>query len=354
MRIKKIVSVLILVLSVLLLVGCDFGKLLESKTRTTVTESPTTVVTTTKENVTTTTTEAVTTTEKVTTQAPVTTTEKVTTAPVVTTTAPITSVTIWQTTTTANYSSVWTTPLTDKLSLDNISDYYKTFDYNCITTYSGVDLITYVQSFIKKMPYMASQSYGSIRYDYYRSDASLTDSSKVVLFYCQEEIAAKWDGNKWNREHVFCQSTGGFGTNVDVGYDLHHVRPTDAVVNSTRNNNPYGTVSVHNSSTEVHARYTPNQSLAGWLKDGVFEPLDSVKGDVARICFYVSVCYYMRYSNIELSKIVSDKTLKTILEWNKLDPVDALEAQRNNVAYELQGNRNIFIDYPELADVIWG
>ena len=110
----------------------------------------------------------------------------------------------------------------------------------------------------------------------------------------------------------------------------------------------------HNSSTEVYARYTPEKKLSGWLEGGVFEPLDSVKGDVARICFYVSVCYYMRYSNIQLANIVSDKSFKTILEWNKLDPVDALEAQRNNVAYELQGNRNIFIDYPELADVIWG
>ena len=354
MRIKKIVSVLILILSVFLLVGCDFGKLLESKPRftSTTTETPTSVATTTE--TVTTTTENVTAAPTTTTQEPVTTTAPTTTtAPVVTTNAPTTSVTIWQTTTVSELT-VWNTPLTDTLSLTNIEKYYKTFDYDCVSTYSGVDLIRYVQNYIKRMPGISSQSYGSIRYDYYRSDASLTDTSKVVLFYCQEEIPANWDGNKWNREHVYCQSTGGFGTNVDVGYDLHHVRPSDAVVNSTRNNNPYGNVSTHNSSTEVHARYTPNQSLAGWLQNGVFEPLDSVKGDVARICFYVSVCYYMRYNNIELKNIVSDKTLKTILEWNKLDPVDALEAQRNNVAYELQGNRNIFIDYPELADYIWG
>ena len=83
-----------------------------------------------------------------------------TTAPVVTTNAPTTSVTIWQTTTVSELT-VWNTPLTDTLSLTNIEKYYKTFDYDCVSTYSGVDLITYVQSYIKRMPGISSQSYGS-------------------------------------------------------------------------------------------------------------------------------------------------------------------------------------------------
>lgn len=314
MKIKRVLSLFILVLSLTLLTGCHFNELLISKTKTYNTgENPTTTV------------------------------------------SPTQSITNGDDTTSGDeITSIWTSPLKDELSLSNIEKYYKTFDYTCTDTKTGTDLINYIKSFISVMPGISSQSYDSIRYDYYESDASLTDSSKVVLFYCQEEVPAKWNGSTWNREHVYCQSTGGFGTKVDVGYDLHHVRPSDAVVNSTRNNNPYGNVTNHNSSTEVYARYTPEKKLSGWLEGGVFEPLDSVKGDVARICFYVSVCYYMRYSNIQLANIVSDKTFKTILEWNKLDPVDALEAQRNNVAYELQGNRNIFIDYPELADVIWG
>ena len=353
MKTKRILSILILLLSVFMLVGCDLGSLLKSQTRTYPTKE---VQTTTKSDVTT---AEVTTTESIITTNPIVTTAKpvVTTSPIVTTDSITTSVTIWHNTTTApEINQVWTTPLTDALSLSNIETYYSNFDYSCIDTLEGVNLIKYIQTFLLKMPGMASQTYGTLRSTLLDSDRSLTDSSKIILFYSRDEIPAKWDqGKTWNREHVFCKSLGGFDYEKDaVGHDIHHVRPTDSVVNSTRNNSPYGVVANHNDSTAVYARYSENQSLAGWSYGDVFEPIDSVKGDVARICFYVSVCYYMKCGNIELKNVVSDKTLATILAWNKLDPVDEYEAQRNNVGYEIQGNRNIFIDYPDLADVIWG
>ena len=80
----------------------------------------------------------------------------------------------------------------------------------------------------------------------------------------------------------------------------------------------------------------------------VFEPVDDVKGDVARIVFYYSVMY-----GYDLSIIVSDDTFSEILEWNRIDPVCDVEINRNNQVFNIQGNRNIFIDYPELADIIW-
>ena len=43
-----------------------------------------------------------------------------------------------------------------------------------------------------------------------------------------------------------------------------------------------------------------------------------------------------------------------LLEWNRLDPVDEWEMERNNETAKIQGNRNPFIDHPELADIIWG
>ncbi len=366
MKIRKILSVLTLLLSVFLLASCGKTEAPQTKAPTTTTTQPATQAPTTTTQIVTTddvtavepiisSTPAQTTTTTITTTTPITTTAPVvTTSPVVTTAPVTTSVTIWQTT--ASYdSSVWTTPLTDTLSLENIEEYYEDFDYNCINTLSGVNLIKYIQSYILVMPGMASQSYGKLRQTLLEADASLTNSGKIVLFYCRDEIEAKWDSGKtWNREHVFCKSLGGFDYERDaVGYDIHHVRPSDQVVNSTRNNSPYGVVP-HTNSTAVYARYTAEKSLAGWSQNDVYEPLDCVKGDVARICFYVSVCYYMKCGGIELSKIVDDKTFATILAWNKLDPVDEYEAQRNNYGYDLQGNRNIFIDYPELADIIWG
>lgn len=343
MKLRKILSVLILLMSLFLLASCS--KKTEANVTTTVTTQATT-------------TETPTTTQNNITQAPLTqpgvTTNVVTEEPIITTQAPTTSVTIWQTTA-PEVSSVWTTPLTDTLSLANIAEYYEDFDYDCITKYSGVNLIKYLQSYLIIMPGIASQSYGKLRQTLLDSDASLTNTGKIVLFYCRDEVDAKWDsGATWNREHVYCKSIGGFDYEKDaVGYDIHHVRPSDTVVNSTRNNSPYGVVQ-HTSKTEVYARYTAEKSLAGWSQNDVYEPLDCVKGDVARICFYVAVTYYMKCGGIELSKIVDDKTFATILEWNRMDPVDEYEALRNNVGYDIQGNRNIFIDYPELADIIWG
>ncbi len=45
--------------------------------------------------------------------------------------------------------------------------------------------------------------------------------------------------------------------------------------------------------------------------------------------------------------------LSTLLEWNNAVPVDEFEIQRNNRIYEYQGNRNPFIDYPELANKVF-
>ena len=108
---------------------------------------------------------------------------------------------------------------------------------------------------------------------------------------------------------------------------LHHIRPETPSVNSSRGNKAFGT------------------------KSGQYLPVDEAKGDVARILFYLLT----RYSESDSYKITAvAESMEMLLEWNKLDPVDALEKQRNRVCEDIQKNRNPFIDYPELADRIWG
>jgi hypothetical protein len=46
--------------------------------------------------------------------------------------------------------------------------------------------------------------------------------------------------------------------------------------------------------------------------------------------------------------------LSDLLAWNASDPVDAFEMNRNEVIYDFQGNRNPFVDHPELAEHLWG
>lgn len=168
-------------------------------------------------------------------------------------------------------------------------------------------------------------------YDQLRTDLATTDKGSsdntIICFYCRKEMAATWDGGKtWNREHVWPQSLGWFSTTM-AGADIHHLRPCHQSENSSRGNTPYGTSS------------------------GYYEPKDEVKGDVARILFYM----YTRYQEADRYPLNTVcESFEMLLLWNEADPVDALEIQRNEQGYSIQGNRNPFIDYPAYADYIWG
>ena len=45
--------------------------------------------------------------------------------------------------------------------------------------------------------------------------------------------------------------------------------------------------------------------------------------------------------------------LNMLFEWHQDDPVSEKEIDRNNEVYEIQNNRNPFIDVPFYADLIW-
>ena len=96
----------------------------------------------------------------------------------------------------------------------------------------------------------------------------------------------------------------------------------------------------------------------------VFEPDDEYKGDFARIYFYMVTCYKSDVSNwpgsdqLDYSdngyKAFSDWSLQLLMEWHRADPVSPKEISRNNAVYDKQGNRNPYVDHPELAEYIWG
>ena len=174
------------------------------------------------------------------------------------------------------------------------------------------------------------------------SDAYAGSSSKIVDFYSSETYSGTWDsGSTWNREHVWCQSLGTFTTS-NCGSDLHHLRPTDPKLNSTRNNLPFGEV-----SGSYKTATSNSGKVGGYYNSTCFEPLDAVKGDVARILLYC----YVRWGESNLSDLISTTDL---LNWMKQDPVDTYEMGRNDVVQGIQGNRNVFIDYPEYAWLIFG
>ena len=188
--------------------------------------------------------------------------------------------------------------------------------------------------------------YSSLNDILYITDRSLKDSSKITLLYNHKDVKGAWDGgNTYNKEHVWPQSTG-WDKSTTAGADVHHLRPEDPTLNSTRGNLPYGEV-----TNGKEAKMKTGEGSGCYFGNGYFEPHDISKGDVARIIFYLLT----RYSDADNKRITSvAKSMEMLLEWNALDPVDDLEKQRNKEGEKKQGNRNPFIDYPELANKIWG
>ena len=160
------------------------------------------------------------------------------------------------------------------------------------------------------------------------SDAE--DNKRTVLLLYTSYTATRGQWNGWNREHVWPQSHGGNDDGLDIGdklggADLHHVRPSDAGVNSSRGNKPYG-----ESGSNPTPKTGTNPAvgyLGGTYNDTYFEPNDNVKGDVARIVLYVWVRWGSDWGAEDKNNPFNSVTevfesVDLLLEWCELDPVD--------------------------------
>ena len=254
---------------------------------------------------------------------------------------------------------------------DAATDYYA-----AITATGGNDLLGQVHDLITTT-HTKYTSYDDCKNPTYVKKTDPGTDGQLMEFYAQANLSSTWQSGAvgtWNREHVWCQSlsNGMWGTSGG-GSDLHHIRPTESRVNSTRGNNRYGKA---NNGKEAWYKDASGASiaLAGYyVGNTIFEPLDNVKGDVARIVMYVYT-HYNSYGNVngttngngssnyfgklQFSSIMyansESAAIELLLQWNALDPVDEIETTRNDAVYAIQGNRNPFIDHPEYADAIWG
>src|SRR5665647_533796 len=186
------------------------------------------------------------------------------------------------------------------------------------------------------------------------------DSSVVDMY---SNTVRKFNGfsavNGMHIEHSLPKSWWG-GLNNNAYKDLFHLYPADAITNITKSNLPLGEVTgtptLDNGVTKIGANgfetaYTEN----------CFEPADEFKGDFARSYFYISTIYE-NFAPLWQSPMMNNNTypvwkpwaLDLLLKWHHQDPVSPKELARIEAIYNLQGNRNPFIDYPDLVDYIWG
>ena len=231
--------------------------------------------------------------------------------------------------------------------------------YDSLEGKSGPALKQAIQDIIANPTVVHAHNYGDMIEILKNADQNPKNSNEVWLMYVEQsrsKLEFQDTGistGKWNREHIYPQSRGGYAdgtlsipdgknvwltTNADdilAGHaDAHHLRAEDAAENTSRSNKDYGLTGYNG----------PSGTKSSW------------KGDVARSVFYMAVRYNaLSVVNGDIADTVGQLgDLASLLTWNALDPSDDFEMNRNNYIYTWQVNRNPFIDYPELANYIWG
>lgn len=239
-------------------------------------------------------------------------------------------------------------------------NYYNNFDFAAAGGMNGA-LRTALTSWIKPKGFFtySGSGTGTLSEELQEADQDPNNSNNMVIFYTRDSIgkAAAGSGTSmvWNREHVWCQSlsNGNWGESQG-GTDLLHLRPDYASTNSSRSNTPYGDINKSNPKyyDPVQKKVVNDSSkmLFGYSNGTWFEPLDCVKGDVARIVMYIWTTYtgWSGYSALNITSVF--QSYDTLLKWHTMDRPDALEGHRNDyVQSTKQKNRNPFVDHPELA-----
>ncbi len=181
--------------------------------------------------------------------------------------------------------------------------------------------------------------------------------------------SANAEGLGWNREHMLPQSS--FNSNYPMYSDLFFVIPTDARINQLRSNYPYGIGGTTNYHSFTNGSKINNCAIPGATYTGrVYEPVNEFKGDIARSLLYFAVRYEGKLGSFNYNtstnpasdqnpfngteeKAFENWYIAMLLQWHNQDPVSQREIDRNNAVYNLQKNRNPFVDHPEWVNMIW-
>jgi uncharacterized protein len=202
-------------------------------------------------------------------------------------------------------------------------------------------------------------TYDALKTHYKKTDADPENINNILMFYTGTPRKFTTDYSpgdlQINREHVWPQSKYGPNNARPGPYaDLHHVRPIDGPLNSSRGNDDFGVVT---GGTVARESGIDTDCLRG---GGLFYPGPLYRGIVARNVFYVAMRYGPESSfNLQLVDRVTSTgeyslgVISDLLAWNEEYPISDIEIRINEETFNIQGNRNPFIDHPELACRIW-
>lgn len=201
------------------------------------------------------------------------------------------------------------------------------------------------------------------------SEGYIIDMYSNVRYVYGQKQGANYSniGDSYNREHSMPQSW--FAKATPMKTDLFHVVPTDGYVNNQRGNYPFG--ECEGGTRLTNGSYRAKGRLGTCTATGysgkVWEPDDEYKGDFARIYFYMATCYNNRIASWPGNDsnaaavlagnsypVYKDWYIAMLLKWDREDPVSERERERNDAVYDIQKNRNPYVDHPELVEYVWG
>lgn len=215
--------------------------------------------------------------------------------------------------------------------------YYDSLDIEALTDGMNGTLRTTLKSLVSPKGTVSYSSLDDLLQD---ADEDPTNKNNMVYFYARDSVT-KNSSSAWNKEHVWPRSKGNFQYS-GAGADILHIRPTYQNTNSARGSYMMG-------NTDHSTKLTYNGMEYGYKVNSVFEPMDTVKGDVARIFMYL----WTAYNGLTITNVIED--YDTLLQWHIMDRPDELERVRNDYSQKSnQKNRNPYVDHPEYAWMIFG
>ncbi len=231
--------------------------------------------------------------------------------------------------------------------------------YNSINGLADSDLKTALHKLIYN--HTEVKSYNALP-EYFRTTDNYPGTDYWWDMYSDMQVSMYITfGTYMNREHCFPKSWWGGSTSTPAYVDLFHLYPSEAAANQAKSNYPLGEVVTSTfDNGVVKVGYATTGQGGGSSK--VFQPNDIYLGDFARTYFYVVTCYQNLTWDSKYMYMVEQNTYPTLkpwaidllLKWHRADPVSEKEVDRNEAVYGFQGNRNPFIDHPELVEYIWG
>lgn len=228
--------------------------------------------------------------------------------------------------------------------------------YDALKDKKGAELKTAVHNIIKNANVLDYGSgYGSTWWGFYSTD---NDNGYVIDRYSNNRVKFVSRGtvaSGMNIEHSFPKSWWG-GSKNQAYKDLYNLMPSDSKANSSKSNYGMGIVTEVSYENDCIKVGDGDQGFKVW------QPSTEWQGDFSRGYMYMATAYQnLTWTGEGLNSLEKDDyptlkpwAYKLYIKWCKADPVSQTEIDRNEAVYKIQGNRNPFVDFPNLMEYIWG